>query len=114
MGWLRNVISKEEVLNLISKISSIDVIEIPDKNYENEYKRLLGVSSLENLVKIIKTTYMRNDHRLQNKKKISETDDIYFKRAEKQLYSELSVSLGLTYDETKDYIINCVEEQLEK
>ena len=30
----------------------------------------------------------------------------YFYNAEKRLYNELSISLGLTFNETKEYIIN--------
>ena len=114
MGWLRKVISKEEAQSLITKIPTIEPIQTEEKNYEHEYKRLLQEDSLENLVKIIKTTYLRNDFRVQNKKKISDKDDTYLKKAERQLYNELSVSLDMTYDETKNYVIQCVEEQLAK
>lgn len=112
MGWLRNIISKDEADILINKIPNIEIIKTDEKNYENEYKRLLNENSLENLVKIIKTAYLRNDARIQNKKRISEKDDTYFKRAERQLYNELSVSLGMTYQETKEYIINYVQKLL--
>ena len=30
----------------------------------------------------------------------------YFYNTEKRLYNELSISLGLTFNETKEYIIN--------
>lgn len=108
---LRNVIGRKEALELIDSISSIDKIETDERNYENEYKRLLGDGTLESLVKIIKTSYTRNDARVQNKKKISAKDDAYFKRAEKQLYSELSISLGMSYDETKEFIISSVQKR---
>lgn len=32
------------------------------------------------------------------------------KKAEKLLYDELSISLNKTYDETKDFVVNKVEE----
>lgn len=61
---------------------------------------------MEDLIKIIKTTYLRNDYRIKNGKRVSEKDSIYFNMAEKRLYNELSISLNLSFNETKEYIIN--------
>ena len=72
---------------------------------ENEYKRLLDTRDLNDLVKIIKTTYLRNKERIDNKKKISEKDDNYFNKAEDYLYTELSVALNMKKSEVKKYII---------
>lgn len=109
---IRTIISKEESDKLISSISNIDIVKIHDKLIENEYKNLLNSGNLEDLVKIIKTTYLRNKARLDNHKKIGEKDDNYFKKAERLLYNEISISLGLSYDETKNYITKRVEDLL--
>ena len=82
---IRNIITKEESLNLINSIPNIDIIKANDKLIENEYKNLLNSGRLEDLVKIIKTTYLRNKVRIDNKKKIGEKDDNYFKKSEKLL-----------------------------
>lgn len=73
---------------------------------ENEYKILLQNGTHEDLIKIIKTTYLRNKNRLNQNKKISETDDKYFKLAERYLYSEFSIILNMNLEETKEFIIN--------
>ena len=106
---IREIIKKEESLKLINSIPNIGIIDVNDKLIENEYKNLLNSGKLEDLVKIIKTTYLRNEDRLSNHKKIGEKDDNYFKKAEKLLYNELSISLGLSYEETKNYIKETVE-----
>jgi len=112
-GLLRDPISKEEANKLINRIPEISTIEnIDDKYIESTYKNLINTGEHEDLIKIIKTTYLRNKSRLDNKKKISEKDNNYFNLAEKYLYNELSVSLDLTIPETKDYIIKKVEELL--
>ena len=98
---LREVITKEKAKKVIENINN--------KNIEFEYKQLLNEDSLENLIKIIKTSYLRNFEREKNKKRISDIDKTYFEKAEKRLYNELSISLNLTYDETKEYIINYLE-----
>lgn len=110
---LRNIISKEESEKLIESIPRIEVIKVNDKLIESEYKKLLSTGNLEDLVKIIKTTYTRNKERINNHKKIGEKDENYFNKAETLFYNELSLSLGKSYIDTKNYIIEKVNE-LEK
>ena len=107
MGYIRDILSKEEAKKIIDSIKDIKAVDsINEKNVEAIYKELLNSYSYENLIKIIKTTYERNNNRLINNKKISEKDDTYFKLAEKYLYNELAISLNTTSEEIKDYIIN--------
>lgn len=106
---IRNVISKKGALELINKMPDIKIIDIQDKNIENEYKSLLYTQKIEDLVSIIKSSYLRNNERVANNKKVSEKDENYFNKAEKFLYNELSVSLNMSYDETKEYIINLLK-----
>lgn len=105
-GFLRELLSKEEVLKFIKNIPNIKKIETNDRMIENEYKILLQNGTHEDLIKIIKTTYLRNKNRLDQNKKISETDDKYFKLAEKYLYSEFSIILNMSLEETKEFIVN--------
>ena len=72
------------------------------------FTQLLNTNNHENLVKIIKTTYLRNENRINNKKKISDKDDKYFNLAEKYLYNELSISLNETIENIKEYIFKIV------
>ena len=108
-SYLRDVITKEETEDLIAKIPSIEIVQASDRDIEYEYKQLLRENTLEALIKIIKTTYMRNMMRQNQNKRISEKGGQYFNRAERQLYNELSISLHLTFDDTKQYVIDSVE-----
>lgn len=111
MGYIRNVITKEEALNIINSIPKIKLItNIDDKYIEKTYKDLLYSGSLEDLIKIIKTSYIRNDNRRKNNKKISDKDQTFFNKAEQYLYSEISVALNMSFDETKEYVISKVQE----
>lgn len=105
-GKIRDLITKKEIEQLIKSIPTISIIETEDKFIENEYKKLITTGSHEDLIKIIKTTYLRNKKRLDNNKKIAEKDKNYFELAEDYLYNEFSIVLNKTYDETKEYIIN--------
>lgn len=109
MGFLRDVISTDKAKKLIEKIPEINPIEnINEKNLDAKYKEMLYTGNYEDLIKIIKTTFLRNESRVNNKKKISEKDNNYFKLAEKYLYNELSISLNMSVEEVKDYIFRVV------
>ncbi|MGM9877000.1 MAG: CarD family transcriptional regulator [Bacilli bacterium] len=105
---IRKVIEKEEVESIINAIPNIDVIAGDDKLMESEYNNLLHNGDYISLIKIIKTTYLRNDNRIKNKKKISEKDVNYFNLAERYLYGEFAIALGMSYDDTKSYVIDRV------
>lgn len=108
---IRSIITKNEVEKIISYIPSVKIIEVTnDKTIENEYKKYLDKYSHENLIKKIKTTYLRNKERLDARKKVSDKDVMYFKMPEKLLYTEFSRTLNLSYEDTKDYVISKVKE----
>jgi len=102
---VRKVMSKKEALALINTIAGVKTIDVKnEKMYGNQYKELFSTGDHTNLIKIIKTTYTRNQKRKDNNKKISDIDDTFFKKSERLLYDELAIALGKSYDETKEYI----------
>jgi len=105
---LRRPLSKEEVEEMIDNIPNIEPIVSNDRFIENEYRELLNNNNHEDLIRIIKTTYLRNKERLDNNKKISSKDNEFFELAENYLYNEFAIALGLSFDETKEYVINRV------
>lgn len=109
---IKKLITKENAINLIKEIPNIEVINIDNKLLENTYKSLLADETHESLIKIIKTTFLRNQERIESKRKVSDTDDYYFNIAEKYLYNELSIVFNKSYEETKEYIINEVKKNI--
>lgn len=105
-NFLKKVITKEEIDRLLLEIPEINTIDLGEKQIEQEYKELMKSGTYEDLVKIIKTSYLRNQIRILNNKRISEIDDEYFRRAEKYLYEEIGIVLNLSFENTKEYIIN--------
>lgn len=109
LGLIRDIIAPKDAKELIKQIPKIPPIEnINEKNLETRYKEMLNTRNNENLIKIIKTTFLRNKNRTDNKKKISEKDNKYFKLAEKYLYNELSISLNISVEDVKNYIFKIV------
>lgn len=105
---LKDLIKKEDIERLLREIKSIEVINSNDRMIENTYKELMQRGTYGDLIKIIKTTYLRNEMRKNNNKKISDKDDSYFTQAEKYLYSEFAIVLGLNFADTKQYVIDVV------
>ena len=105
-NFLKKVITKEEIDRLLLEIPEINTIDLGEKQIEQEYKDLMKSGTHEDLVTIIKTSYLRNQIRILNNKRISEIDDEYFRRAEKYLYEEIGIVLNLSFENTKKYIIN--------
>lgn len=107
---LRKVINKKEIEEIICKMPTIEPLN-DSKYIENEYKELLNEGSHESLIKIIKTTYLRNKLRQESGKKLAERDNNYFQLAEKNLYNEFSIGLGKSVEETRQYIVDKVTSQ---
>lgn len=108
---IKPTLTKEEALEIINGIPKIKAITSDDKSPENIYKELLSTDNISDLVKIIKTTYIRNKNRVDSGKKIGDKDDTYFKIAETYLYSILSVSLNMTIEECKEFIVKKLEKE---
>ena len=111
-GYLKRLLTKEEIEKLIDNIPNIMPVEADSHLLDNIYKELFHSGNHEDLIKIIKTSYLRNKHRKEAKRSIGQKDDEYFKKAEKYLYNEFSVVLGLDFDETKKYVIDKVKENV--
>jgi len=106
--FIKKLITKEEIQKLIQKIPYIPIIDTDTKLIENEYKSLLASMKYEDLIRIIKTTYLRNKNRTDNHKKIGDKDQYYFLMAENYLYQEFAIVLDMSIDEVKNYIIEQV------
>ena len=111
MNYLRYPISKKEAEKLIEKIPLIKELNTNEKLIENEYKNLMKTNKHEDIIKIIKTTYLRNKERQLNGKKITDKDTDYFQKAEYYLYNELRISLNMTYEECKNFIIETLTQK---
>lgn len=106
---IRPILSREEAIGLIREIPGIDYLWVNDeRKRERDYKEALHTCDCRQLIKIIKTIYMRKKQRTENGKTLTAVDKKYFNMAEEHLYGELAVSLGIQKDEVKDYIMKTV------
>ena len=109
-GSMRKVLAHEEAENLIHSIPQIPLITIAnDKLLEQEYKNCLKTSNCGDLIRIIKTIYLRKKKREEAGRKETAVDAKYFRIAEDHLYGELSVSLGMSRKNVENYITQAME-----
>jgi CarD family transcriptional regulator len=104
---MRPIISKEDALELIDNIKDMGELGISDeKSRESDYKETIKKCDCKELVKMIKTIYLRKQSRIKEGKKVTSSDAKYFRIAEDSLFGELAVSLGMDKEETREYVIN--------
>jgi CarD family transcriptional regulator len=75
-----------------------------EKNRRDVYRKTLETASAESLVSIIKTVQIRRIELAKIKKRPSESDNDYEKKAKHCLYGELSVALEIPFSEVERFI----------
>lgn len=115
-AFMRPVMSKEQAEKLIDRIPEIPetLCDNRDMKMLNErYRACLNTHENDDLVRLIKSVYMKNKRSLKAGRHMGQTDQQYMKRAEKMLYGELAVALGMEFNQVQPYIKRRVAE-LEK
>lgn len=101
---IREVITRQEAKNLISEIDDIESLQVTDeKKREIIYKNTVLKNQCRDWIVILKTSYERKMDRLSKGKKVTHVDDRYLGIAERFLYGELAVALGVDRAEVKNF-----------
>lgn len=102
---MRKVITKaaaEELIRAMPQIKELYVTD--DKHREETYKEAIKTCDYYQWVSMIKTLYFRKQQRTAQGKKVTALDEKYLKAAENELYSELSLTLGIPKQDVPRYI----------
>lgn len=102
---MRDLISPEETRQLLADIPEIETL--PDQSarqQELSYQKALHSGDCKQWICLVKTLNCRIRSRKAKGKKVTATDDRYFKAATEKLTEEFSVVLGLGPDETKEML----------
>lgn len=103
---MRNVISKREAEELISKLQEIEPLKTEnEKTAEELYKKCIKSYDCTEWVRLIKYIYQRKQKRSKDGKKMTARDEKYMKMAEEALYSELGIALDVPKEQMLEYII---------
>ena len=108
--FMRRILSSEEAKKLIDNIPDIEQMWIADeRKRESDYKQALQTCDCRELIRIIKTMYLRRRERLARGMKSTVIDDRYLREAENNLYCELSLAMGKEKKEMEAYISERIE-----
>lgn len=102
---MRRVLTREEIDELIRIMPDENYIWIEDENQrKDEYRKILRNGDRRELIKLIKTLYIHQQSRLEQKKKLRSADEHFLKDAENMLYDEFAYVLGISKSEVLPYI----------
>lgn len=102
---LRPLLSIEEVNALIEGISCQDVIGIEDEKHRKDaYKKIIESGDRGEMMRLIKTLYMRKEEQQKAGKKQHIIDEHFMKEAESILYDEFAYVLQIEKDDIVPYI----------
>lgn len=102
---MRKVITKEQAQKIIDDMPETEELYFSnEKLREEKYKECIRSCDCHALTKVIKTLYLRREEKLAQGKKFASSDERHLKMAEENLYSELSVALGIERKNVQNYI----------
>lgn len=113
-GHLRDLITREEIDRLIEEAPDIQRLVNKPANMKSQYAALMKTNNIADLICIIKTSYSRNQARRAANKRMATVDDEYLQKAEKYLYAEIAVAMGMSYEESKEFFENEVKKVSKK
>ena len=99
------VCSKAEVDELISHMNSEGLIWIDNDNKrKEEYSRIIKNADKHEIIRLIKTLYLRRKELAESGKKLRSTDENYLSLAENMLFEEFAFALDIDRSEVVEYI----------
>ena len=105
VGKMRPVCAKAEVDELISHMNSEGLIWIDnDIKRKEEYSRIIKDADKHEIIRLIKTLYLRRKDLAKNGKKLRSTDENYLNLAENMLFEEFAYALDIDKSEVVEYI----------
>lgn len=103
---IRSVMTKKEVKKLMDEWNEIETLRVEnDKNREEVYKEALRSCDSRQWVRLIKTSYQRNQSRIEKGKKATTSDERYLQMAEENLFGELAIPLEMSRGEAEAYFV---------
>ena len=112
--FMRPLLKKEEVLELIERIPEIKEEQIEGRNLRvlsDHYEASFRTHACEDLIQLIKTIYVKGRNVRQNGRQLGQTDQRYFKRAEELLYGEFAVALEMPFEKVKPHLERILEQK---
>ena len=105
LSKIHPICSKAEVDELISHMNSEGLIWIDnDIKRKEEYSRIIKDADKHEIIRLIKTLYLRRKELAESGKKLRSTDENYLSLAENMLFEEFAYALDIDKSEVVEYI----------
>ena len=102
---MKNVLSPEKIHEIIDALPTQEPIWIENENARREhYRDILDRADRSELARMIKTLYLYRQEQAAHGKKLHMVDERFFKDAEKLLYDEFALVLGISRAEVLPFI----------
>lgn len=109
---IRKIMTMEEAAERIEQISALEVLQFADERMrEQTYKKIIKENDPKELLRMLKTIYLRKQEREAQGKKNTTVDENYSKLAERFLFSELCVVLKKSREEIYECIWTSLNEK---
>lgn len=111
--FMRPILTKEQAEQMIQQIPEIQeesVVGQDVRALSEKYKSFLNTHQCEDLIKLIKTVYVKEKVMEENGKKLAKTEQEFSKQAKELLHRELSLALDMPYEEIPAYITKKIQE----
>ena len=105
LSKMHRICSKAEVDELIFHMNSEGLIWIDnDIKRKEEYSRIIKDADKHEIIRLIKTLYLRRKELAESGKKLRSTDENYLSLAENMLFEEFAYALDIDKSEVVEYI----------
>lgn len=103
---MRAIMPQEEAKRIMNAIINRNVNLITDRRQrEKTYNQILKEGNPSEIVEIINALILEENEKLKAGKNITVADKRYLEKAEKLLYSELSICLNIEIDQVKEKVL---------
>ena len=105
--YLRRVMSREAAERFVGEqLGGAEVIEIPnERERKNIYRVAIGDHTPLSCARIIRTVAQRRRQLSGTSRRLPDTDAEFEREAKNNLFGELSVALGIPFEEVEEYIL---------
>lgn len=109
-GIIREVSTKEELLELIERMPYIQTIQAPNGKVRKELYEL-SMKKYDDVewVKVIKSVYLRMEDR-----RYEDFEPGYMEKAKQFLYGEIAVRFKIPYEEVEQFVNDTIKKHLEE
>lgn len=107
---IRKLMSAEKIYSLIDEIPCIEPCSCGDKNERKAFfSSVLKSDDAERIIALIKSLYLKQQDRSRSGKRLSGSEEAAMKSAERMIYQEIGLVLGIEPDKVKDFIAERIE-----